>query len=339
MPARKPHPAERRDAPSSSSQGDSAVASGHLLVDGKIPSLDPQGVAPELRVMVRHGLPALRGIPQPMIRHFEGAGINREPPLQADPYRHRASTKLRRDTVAVAPDIDIAVPADEALFPIRRIIASRGQRTEKRSLAMKPLKNHFLDGALAPPIRLFLQPPQGQLIHMLQALKMTPADKKVVLDVTDHPFVLPLGPGSIGTTGAGSETVAAGQVQKPLIEPHPRPDAVLDHRALVIIHEHLPGHTAEVLEGPDDPLIGMLRILTIRAPEVKPPRKAQGVDAEVNFLKLAPHPGDGLAPVALHLTTGFRLETDRCQQAFKIPPLSASKIPPLFTSVRPPVPG
>ena len=57
----------------------------------------------------------------------------------------------------------------------------------------------------------------------------------------------------------------------------------------------------------------MLRVLTILTPEMKPPRIPQGVDTEVNFLKLASHLGDGLAPAILHLLPRLRLKAHRRQ--------------------------
>jgi hypothetical protein len=35
---------------------------------------------------------------------------------------------------------------------------------------------------------------------------------------------------------------------------------MLDHRALLVVHQHLARHAAEVLEGLDQPLVGVLGI-------------------------------------------------------------------------------
>ncbi|OQB72156.1 MAG: hypothetical protein BWX92_03682 [Deltaproteobacteria bacterium ADurb.Bin135] len=147
---------------------------------------------------------------------------------------------------------------------------------------------------------------------MLEAVEAPVPDEEVPLDVPHHPLVLALGPGPVRAAGPGREPVVTGKVEEPLVEVHGITDMVVDHEALLVVHQDLPGDTAEVLEGPDDPLIGVLGILLLCAPEMKPPRISKGVHREVNLPGAAAHLDRHRTPVVLHLMAWLGLVTHRC---------------------------
>ena len=82
------------------------------------------------------------------------------------------------------------------------------------------------------------------------------------------------------------------------------------HRTLLVIDQHFGRDPVEPLEAPDQALIGMLGILTRRAPEVEPARVVQRVHEEVDDRRLAADDRLDLAPVALQLLARRRLKPD-----------------------------
>jgi hypothetical protein len=73
-----------------------------------------------------------------------------------------------------------------------------------------------------------------------------------VLDVADHPLVLALCAGPIGTTRPWYEAVETGKVQEAIVEPYHLSDSVSDDGAFLIVDEYLIGDTTEVLERTND---------------------------------------------------------------------------------------
>jgi hypothetical protein len=122
---------------------------------------------------------------------------------------------------------------------------------------------------------------------MSPALEGTVADEEVVLDVADVAFVLALGLGAGGPTGARAESVVAGQVDEARVKLDVAATAVRDDRGLLIVDQDLGRHAAEPLEGARQSFVGVLGILTFRAPEVEATRVAQRAHREVH--------ADGLA--------------------------------------------
>src|SRR5690242_21565176 len=110
---------------------------------------------------------------------------------------------------------------------------------------------------------------------MSPAVEVAIANKEVVLDVTDIALVLALRLGAGGATRARPETIVPGEIDEARKEHDVAAATMGDHRALLIIYEHLARHAAEPFEGAHQRLIGMLAVLRVRAPEMKAARVAQ----------------------------------------------------------------
>ena len=83
------------------------------------------------------------------------------------------------------------------------------------------------------------------------------------------------------------------------------------HRAFLIVDEHLGRHATEPLERADQPFVGVLGVLARRAPEVKPTRIPQGIRDEVHPRRRTGDHRLQRAPVTLQLDTRRSLEPDR----------------------------
>ena len=62
------------------------------------------------------------------------------------------------------------------------------------------------------------------------------------------------------------------QVDEPLVEARPLGRPMCQDCRLLVVHQHLVWHAAEVLEGADQPLVGVLGVLPVGAPEVEAPQ-------------------------------------------------------------------
>jgi hypothetical protein len=74
---------------------------------------------------------------------------------------------------------------------------------------------------------------------------------------------------------------------------------MLEHRALLVVDEHLGAHAVKPFEATDQALVRVLGVVAISASEVKPARVPQRVHAEVNLGLAAADQRPDLAPVAL----------------------------------------
>src|SRR5205823_3672798 len=102
--------------------------------------------------------------------------------------------------------------------------------------------------------------------------------------IANHALVFALGAGPVGPAGPRGEAVVSGQVEKALIELGGLPICPeLQDRRLLVIHQHLARHTAEVLQAADQPFVGVLGVFLVGAPEVKTARVAQRVDDEMHL--------------------------------------------------------
>ena len=263
-------------------------------------------------MMVGNGSPSLTGRTKNMISHLDIPGIYGKPAVQGDTHRHLLAAEKGGNAVAVPLDVDVAVPVDHPLLPVGGVVPCRRKGPQRRGLPEEPLGHHLLDRPVDPLVRLFLQPLLSKQVHVLEAVEAPVPDEEVPLDVPHHPLVLALGPGPVRAAGPGREPVVTGKIEEPLVEVHGITDMVVDHEALLVVHQDLPGDTAEVLEGPDDPLIGVLGILLLCAPEMKPPRISKGVHREVNLPGAAAHLDRHSTPVVLHLMAWLGLVTHRC---------------------------
>ena len=99
-------------------------------------------------------------------------------------------------------------------------------------------------------IGLLAEPLLRELIVMGPAVTGAVAHEEVVLDVADHPM--------------------------------------LEHRAFLIVDQHVRGYAAEPLEAADQPFVGMLRILAIGAAEVNAPRIPNRVRTEWTVVSTPP---------------------------------------------------
>ena len=79
----------------------------------------------------------------------------------------------------------------------------------------------------------------------------------------------------------------------------------------MVIHQHFLRHTAKVFQAADDALIRVLRIFTVRAPEVEPSRVAQLVHDKMDFTPDTIDLGVQLPPVTLQLLAWLGLEAHR----------------------------
>ncbi len=94
-----------------------------------------------------------------------------------------------------------------------------------------------------------------------------------------HP-ALRLGPARLARPR--TKPVLLREVQKPRVKHHVL-RAMHEDGRLLVIHDHLVGNPAKPLEAPDHPLVGVLGVFAVGAPEVKPWRVPQRVRREVHF--------------------------------------------------------
>ena len=234
-------------------------------------------------MMSRDAHPAFRNTTERMLSHNDIVGRNGEPPVQTDADRHCLSAQCRRNAVAVSPDVDVPIPAHCPVPQVRGVVSNGRQRTKKRFLTGKSVPYHLFDRTVDPLVCHVLQPPLRQAVHVGKTLKCPVTDKKVVLDIPDHPFVFPFRPRTVWTAGPGGETIPAGKIEKPLVKSHTIPDTMADHGAPLVVNQHFPTHAAKMLARTEHPLIGVLGVVAVGAPEMKPPGIPQGVDTEINF--------------------------------------------------------
>ena len=109
---------------------------------------------------------------------------------------------------------------------------------------------------------------------------------------------LPLVRARYGRQARGREAIVAGQVEKAFVELRLALVGSLDHGALLVVDQHFLRHPAEVFEAADQAFVGVLCIQAVGAPEVKPPRIAQGVDDEIHFGGLPGDRNDHFTPIA-----------------------------------------
>ena len=245
-----------------------------------------------------------------MLRHEALGVIDREDVLERDADRHAAADERVRHAVAVAADLDVAVPAHLAELPVRRVVACRRQRLQLRLLSGKSFGDDLAHGAVHPGVGLLAQPLFRDLIQMTPAVERPVAHEEMMFDVADHPFVFALCPRPRRLTRARREAVLTGQIEEARVEARPI-HPVLEHGALLVVDEHFGRAAAEPLEAADQPFVGMFGILAVRAPEMEPPGVPERVHAEVHRrLDPADHRPQ-VAPIALQLPPWLRFEPHR----------------------------
>jgi hypothetical protein len=103
----------------------------------------------------------------------------------------------------------------------------------------------------------------------------------------------------------------AGQIHEARMEVDRAATRMGEHRTLLVVDQDLAGRAAEPLEGADQPFIGVLGVLGLRAPEVEAAGEAQRVYDDVDRRRLAGDHRPLSRPIALELPPGLRLEADR----------------------------
>lgn len=234
--------------------------------------------------------------------------VDRQVAREREPDLDWAAGHVGGHAVAAAADVNVGIPAHLPDLAVSGVIAVGRQRAQQRHLTREALGNDLPDRPLAPLIRLFAQPVLRELIEMGPALEGAIAHKEVVLDVAHHPFILALGLRPGRPTGPRHKAIAARQIHKPRMEPGGPAHGMLEDRRLLIVHQDLSRHTAEPVEAPDQPFIGMLGILAVRAPDMEPPREPQRVDDHVDRGLPSGNPRPVFSPIALQLPTRSRLK-------------------------------
>lgn len=146
---------------------------------------------------------------------------------------------------------------------------------------------------------------------MRPALKGTIPDKEVVLDVADHPLIFALGLCSGRLAGARDKPIVARQIHKPGMEASRATSWMSEHRRFLVVHQHFGGDACKPLNAADQSVIGVLGVLTVRAPEVESPREAQRVHNEVDSGFGPGNLRPLFGPIALQLVAGRRFKAHR----------------------------
>src|SRR6185436_1500811 len=105
--------------------------------------------------------------------------------VEAEAHPDRAAGQGPGDTVAIAADLDVGVPADLARLPVRRVVALGWQRLQRRGLPGEALGHDLVHRAVHPRVGLLPEPLLGEPVEMGPALEGAVADDEVVLDVAD----------------------------------------------------------------------------------------------------------------------------------------------------------
>ena len=85
-------------------------------------------------MMSGDGDPALgRGL-EHVLGHALLAVVDGHGAVEGDPHPHRLPGQGPGDTVAIAADLDVGVPADLARLPVRGVVAPGRQRLQGRGL-------------------------------------------------------------------------------------------------------------------------------------------------------------------------------------------------------------
>src|SRR5215210_9054093 len=116
-----------------------------------------------------------------------------------------------------------------------------------------------MDGAMHALVSFLAQPLFSQLVEVCPTIEGPIADKEMVLDVADHALVFAFGASAVGAAGARCKAVVRGEVKKALIELE-TVTMVEQHSDFLIVHQHLFGKAAEVLEAADETLVGMFGV-------------------------------------------------------------------------------
>lgn len=161
-----------------------------------------------------------------------------------------------------------------------------------------------------PPVSNISYPLFQLLINMSEAVEPAVPDEEVLLEVFDHPFNFPLGPGPAWTTGPWQEAVVISKQQEPGVEHH-LPVVIFQHSGFLVIDQHGFHATTEVAEGANQGLVGMLCILLWCGKDMEATGVPQCVNREVNFASLSGHFNLYFAPVMLQLVTWLGFEANR----------------------------
>ena len=78
--------------------------------------------------------------------------------VERDPHRNPAPDERGRDAVAVAADLEVAVPADLPTLPVGGVVALGRERPQRGSLPREPLGDHLVDGAVHARVGFLPQP-------------------------------------------------------------------------------------------------------------------------------------------------------------------------------------
>ncbi len=225
--------------------------------------------------------------------------------VQAQAHGDRLAAVVRRHAVAVTSDVDVGVPAHVSLIVVAGIEVRRRQRLKGRSLLFPTLRRAGLVLSQHPPVEPLLQQP----VEMAVALEVPVALEEVLFHIAHHPLGLALGTRPLGPTRLGLEAVmvGVGQIQEAGVEMHGAVPIMPDHGRLLIVHQDLARHAAEVVEGPDQPFIGVFGVFPGSGPDVQIARGAEYVHDKMDRAGLTGQVGPDLAPIVLKLLPGFRL--------------------------------
>jgi hypothetical protein len=162
-PARNAHPAQEPGAPSSRVREGCSVALGHILVYRQVTTLHREGLLPQSPVMSMHRDPAFRCGTHPLTGNHLLTGIHGQFSSQADVDLHRAPAQVIRHAVPVAAHIDVTIPVNESLLPVRGIVADLRQRVLVQGFTLEAFANHLPHRAAQPGIGVIPQPLLGKL--------------------------------------------------------------------------------------------------------------------------------------------------------------------------------
>ncbi len=179
--------------------------------------------------------------------------------VQADANTDRGTDEVSRHTVAIAANLDVAIPADLTMLEIGGVVALRRQRRQSWQLTLKAESDDFMHSAMHAQIGFLTQPLLGQLVEVCPALKGAIAHEEVVFDVADHALIFAFGASPVGAAGTRGKAVVLCEIEKALIEVETVVMMEQDGSFLVVDEDFF-GPAAEVLEAADETLVGMLGI-------------------------------------------------------------------------------
>ena len=153
-----------------------------------------------------------------------------------------------------------------------------------------------------------LEPLLQLLVEMGLAVEGPVAHKEMLFQIAHHAFVFAFGLRPPGFAGAGPEAIVASEIDKARVELDTPSGGMEQDSGFLVIHQHLLGHAAKVLETADQPFVGVFGILAGGTPDVKAPRVGELIDDELDGREQPGNGGGDRAPIALELAAGQRFK-------------------------------